>query len=486
MSEGTSFRRRAVSALIWSTVQIWGGRIIGLIVFVLLARLLSPAEFGIASSAFLVMTFANMLAELGCSDALVQRKDLKPEDANLPFFGAMAISISLASVMAILADRIAGWMGVEGLAPYLRGTAAICPFMTMLSFQETLYRRAVMFRQLALRTILSTVVGGVVGIGGALTGWGTWSLIAQFGAQTLVGLVWLWWMPIWRPTLVLRYRSAIELASFGSKVLAMFLIDFMTQKSVDLIILLIYGPTSLGFFTVSSRLYILLLQVLQTSINRVGLTMLAKITDDLERVRRLYLRSTSLCATFGTPVFFALAAAAPEVNHVMFGAKWAGAERVMIPLLLIGGIHCIQFINASYVTAMGRPQTLLRLTVAKAFLVLPPLYLIDTGSAAGVATLYAGSLLALTPLDFWVTLRILRIDWRSLVRPIGVPLLACLAAFVVTLLVRSNVANLPANDIVRMAILGICFSLTYLVLLASFGWSVAQENLLFAYNAVRR
>jgi len=75
-----------------------------------------------------------------------------------------------------------------------------------------------MFRRLAMRTILGTVVGGVVGHRAALAGWGTWALIVQFGTQTLVGVIWIWSLPIWTPSLTLRPASAVQIAAFGSKV----------------------------------------------------------------------------------------------------------------------------------------------------------------------------------------------------------------------------------------------------------------------------
>jgi len=485
-SVATSFRRTAVVALFWSTLQYWGGRFVGLFIFVLLARLLNPEQFGLAASAFLVMTLLNMVAEFGCSDALVQRKILNDEDINLPFFTSMAASITLATLIIIFAPVIVTWMAAPGLTPYLRATAVICPFMTFLAFQEFVYRRAVMFRQLAMRTIASTVAGGIVGVGMALTGWGTWSLIAQFATQTLVGIVWLWSAPIWKPSFTFRPRSAVEIGSFGSKVLGMFVVDFATQKSVDLIILRVYGAAALGLFAVSSRLYMLLLQLLQTSINNVGLTMLAKIAHDPVRLRRLYLRTTSICATFGTPIFFCLAALAPEVNHIMFGAKWVGAEQVMVPLLLIGGIHCTQFINAPYLTAVGRPQTLLVLTVLKAFIVLPPLYLIPMPSVSATATLYALCLLLITPLDFIATFRALSVKWTDVSRDIGLPILASCVAFMACEMARLEFPNLPTNAFASGFILGIIFLIAYIAMLSVTAWNIVVENFRFARSLLRK
>jgi O-antigen/teichoic acid export membrane protein len=486
MNDVSNFRRRAVSAMFWSLFQNWGGRALSMVVFVLLARLLAPTQFGIASSAFLVMSMLSLIAEFGYGDALIQKQGLKEHDVNIPFYASMIISTALACIAAFLSEDIAHLMNVEGLAPYLIGTAAICPFLTLASFQDAMYRRHVQFRALAMRTLAGIIIGGVVGIAMALMGFGTWALIGQFAAQTLTSVIWLWAKPVWKPNGDLNWNTMPGLSKFGLNVVGQRLIDFFTLRSIDFVILLVYGPAALALFTVSSRLYQLLLQLLQSSISNVGLTMLSKVSDDKARLQRLYLRSSSIGAFFGTPVFCGLAALAPEVNHIMFGQKWAGAEHVMVPLLLMGGIHCVQFINASYLTALGRPQTLLWLVILKAVLVLPPLYFIRMDSVAGTAMIYCASLVCLTPFSFGATLSALSLNWKAMIRPVGVPMLACAAAFFAVYAARTWGGLGELNTIYSLLLFGAIFTAAYAVSVAVLAFDIGRENVLFLRNAVRR
>ncbi|KQT69588.1 MULTISPECIES: oligosaccharide flippase family protein [unclassified Aureimonas] len=486
MNQTTSLRRTAVSGLLWSLVQNWGGKIFGLVVFVLLARLLQPEEFGIASSAFLILTILHLVAEFGLGDALVQRPSLTRADVTIPFFAAMTLSVSLASGMALFSDEIAAQMGVAGLGPYLAVSAAIGPLMTLSALQEALYRRELKFRPLAIRTLAGVLIGGGVGVVMALAGFGTWALIAQFGAQMLTSVVWLWLRPVWTPTRETNAKSAVEIGRFGANVLSTYLLDFVTMKSVDFIILIVYGPVALGLYTVASRLYQLLLQMLQTSISSVGLSMLSKVSGDLPRMRRLYERSTSISALFGMPIFIALAALAPEVNHIMFGAKWAGADQLMVPLLLIGGVHCIQFLNVAYLTSLGKPNTLVRLGLLKAILILPPLYFIRMDSVASTVNLYAFSLLLLSPLSFGATLRALGLGWGALLLPVFLPALASGLAFGAVLAVR-HFALFPVENVFLSALLlGALFSLVYAAAIAILAFRSAREVVIYAIGAFRR
>lgn len=475
-----------MAALFWSLLQNWGGRVVGLVFFVALARLLDPADFGIASSAFLVLTLLHLIAEFGLGDALVQRRGLAREDINLPFFAAVSLSTALAILIIVFAPLISDAMKVEGLAPYLAGAALIGPLMTLSALQEALYRREMLFRPLAIRTLAAGVAGGLVGIAMAWAGLGPWALIGQFAGQMLTSVVWLWLKPVWTPTLDLRPGSARQIGAFGFHVFSTYLLDFVTIKSVDLIILLKGGPVALGLYTVASRLYLLLLQLLQVSISSVGLSMLSKISHDIPRMGKLYLRGGSISAMLGTPVFFGLAALAPEVNHIMFGRHWAGAERLMEPLLLIGGLHCIQYLNSAYLTALGRPRELARIGLAKAVLVLVPLYLWPGTDVAQIVWVYVAALLAVAPLSFHATLRALGLSWPSLAVPVGAPILAAFGGFLAVTAARSFGWPPATNPFVGAIALGALFALVFVAAMALLAFRTGRDNVLFLLGAFRR
>ena len=416
----------------------------------------------------------------------MQRPDLKAADVNLPFYASIACSVVFSIAGAVASGRIADAMGVPNLAPYLIAALAICPFLTLSGFQEAMYRRNLQFRPLAVRTLVGIAAGGIVGVGMAFAGLGTWSLIGQFAVQTLISVAWLWLRPVWTPTTTIVPESGRQLGRFGANIIAFRLLDFVTTRSVDFLILLVYGPNALGLFAVSSRLYQLLLQLLQASVSSVGLAMLSKVADDHDKLRRLFLRSTSLCAVFGTPVFFGLAALAPEVNRIMFGVHWAGAEAVMTPLLLIGGIYCIQFIFGSYLTAVGRPHLIFVLVAFKAAVVLPPLYFIHLPTVAATATLYAVALLLETPLAVYVTLKALALPWASIVRPVVVPILAASFAFAVTVAARDLLPSFLPFGILTIIEFGVIFALCYLVAIVVTARQVALDNVAFLRGALRR
>jgi O-antigen/teichoic acid export membrane protein len=485
-NETASLGRRAMTALFWSIAQSWGGRALGLVVFIILARLVTPSQFGLASAAFLILSVLMMLAEFGLGDALVQRPNLQPREANLPFYACIVLSLMASVLAALNADRIAGWMGgMEGLSPVIIAIGAISPLATLSLFQEALYRRELRFRELAMRTFGGTLLGGVVGIAMALAGFGTWALIAQYAAQVLVSTAWLWTKRVWTPSLELDVGSFRALGMFGLNVATTRMLDFVTLRAVDVVILTVYGPTSLGLFAAGSRIYQVLLQLLQASLSSVALSTLSKVAHNKASLARLFLRTSSLSASFGTPAFFGLAAIAPEASTILFGEKWHGVDGVMQPLLLVGGIQCIQFVNGAYLMALGQPRSLLQLVIFKGFLVLVPLYFFRMPDVQSTAMLFACSLLASTPLSFDAILRSLSLRWVDLARSMGGLVLASIIGFAMVALLRHS-ADGPAHIYVRTALFAVAFAVTFAGSAAVLAFRPIRENVSFLLRTAKR
>ncbi|WP_461657326.1 oligosaccharide flippase family protein [Methylorubrum aminovorans] len=486
MSQREALRRGTMTALFWSVVQNWGGRLISVVVLVALARLLRPEVFGLAALVFFFLTLIHLTAEFGLGVALVQRPDLSPADVNLPFYVALGISLLLAACLVLLSTELAGLIGRPEIAPYLAGAAAIAPFMTVNALQEAMYRREMNYRPLALRTLAGTWAGGAAGIGLAYLGFGVWALILQVAVNMILSAVWLWARPAWTPGRALRPRSAKELGRFGLNVVAEYYIDFATMRSIDFIIALKYGPAALGLYTVASRLYQLLIQLLQNSVSNVALALLSRIADDRVRVGQLFIRCVSLVAMTATPVFFVLAAVAPEINHIAFGDKWIGAEKLMTPLLLLGGFHCIQILSAPFLTAIGQPQVLMKLSSLKALLVLPLILCFPTSSVVALVILYAVALTLLTPLTLAAALRHLGMSWGDLVAPLGLPLLASVAGFVSAEVLRHAAPSPMGIEAVDAILYGLVFASIYGLAVLALAKRAARDNVVFLRTVVRR
>ena len=161
---GERLGARTVRSLAWALVQAWGGKLVTLVTYLLVARWLGPADVGLAAAVTLSLSLVLMIAEGGFSDALVQRASLHDDDLEWPFLCSIGMAVVLAAVMFVLAGRVETWLGVPGLAPYLRVACAFVPIGSASSFQEGLYKRRLDFRTLAMRQLVSVSVAGAVAV----------------------------------------------------------------------------------------------------------------------------------------------------------------------------------------------------------------------------------------------------------------------------------------------------------------------------------
>ena len=481
-----SLARRTKVALFWSLVQTWGGRVSSSLLLVVLARILDPHDFGIASSVFLVLTVIHLFSEVGLGPAIVQRPGLEAADVNLPFYAVLFVSLSFMTGLIVLSGPLARAVGQPELAPYLAASAAIAPLMTTGAIQEAFYRREMRFRPLAARTVVSTLLGGLVGVGLALNGAGAWSLIAQFGTTSLIATAWNWLRPVWLPGLELRLRPALAMGRFGAVTAADFVSDVVVTKTVELLLLTKFGVATLGLYTLANRLCLTILQFMQASLATVGLTALSRISQDGDKMRALFVRSTSLSAMAIAPMFWALAAFAPEITTTIFGAKWGGVERYATPLLLLGGAQSVQYLAAPYLSATGHPHLLLRTGLLRAALVLPSAWLAaESGDALRVVLVFSAVTALAAPLVVGLGARILGVSARVLLTEVGLPLVAAAITFGGVEAWRATRHGGGAAGLGEAALVAVASGLGYAVLLLILARPAVLANIRFASRMAR-
>lgn len=472
-------RKAALTGVLWSLVQNWGTRLSTFVIFILLARFLTPAEIGLVSAALMVILFIGVVADFGFADAIVQRQALKDEDINLPFCLSVGFSCLLALGVCLFSETISTMLRVEGLSQVLWGLALVAPMTTMAAYQEAIYKRQMRFRTLAARALAVNVIAGLVAIACAHLGFGSWSLVIQTLLATLIGLAWLWLRPQWRPTMRMSITGFFELGRFGISVLTMRLLDFFSVRYVEYIIITSFGVATFGIYAVGSRLYQILMLLLQSALNDVSLVLLSRIADDTTRVARIYLETVSLAAFFGVPFFVLLSAISAEVTSVLFGSRWAGVDAISQPLLLVGAVQCVQNLNGLYLNARGKPHFTLIMMTFKVACLICIMLVVGGNTAAELAYLYVYVQILTAPLSFHLALRELNVPTMALLDATVPPALASAAAFCAVVFMRQHAALGSLHPFIAGALLGLGFALVYLACIVLFARRQARATVSF-------
>lgn len=354
--DGRPLQRRVARGVTWTIVDNWGRQLLGLVVFVLLANLLQPADFGLVALAVVFVNFAQVFVDQGLGDALIQRRELTRSHIDTAFWTAIGTGLLLTGLGFVLATPIAAVLDQPALQPILQVLSLTFVVAAMSSIQIALLRRELAFRSLALRSILAIVAGGAVGIGMAYLGFGPWALVGQQVSSAVAAVLTLWWVLPWRPSLHFSREHFRSLFSFGINVVGTDTVGFFARNTDNLLIGAFLGTMPLGLYAVGYRI-LDTSQVLLINISRkVAFPALASVQREPARIHRAYFKLTRVSGALIMPAYVGLALVASQLVAVIFGQRWTDSGPVAAVLFLIGPVLTVQAYSASLFYAVGQPK----------------------------------------------------------------------------------------------------------------------------------
>ncbi len=323
--DSENLRGRAVSGAKWATVQKWYAKLAGLLTTLVLARLLVPADFGLVALAIAFVSVATVLIEAGFAPSLVQAKEVSRLTASTAFWVSILLSLVLVGVVQALAHPIALGLHQPGLEPLLRVLSILMPISALSSVQVALLNRQLKMKSLALRQVLSVTAGAVLGVLGALLGWGAWALVAQNLAAAVVGVVTLWAATTWRPQFAFSKSDAKGLVRRGGAILGTNLIHQLRDRGDEFLIGGILGAELLGYWTVGTRLVKFAIDLFYSVVSAITFPVLSRVRDDRARFARGVQTGITLNLFLVLPTLAGLSVATPLLVPLIFGGQWVPA-----------------------------------------------------------------------------------------------------------------------------------------------------------------
>lgn len=349
-------KKTIVKSAIWSTAGSWSSQVIGLAVFTILAIFLGPEAYGLMAMAMVVIAVSEILIVGGITEALVQRKKLARDHTDSVFWLLIGLAACIAATAQITAGPIANAFGEPVVADLIRWLSVLPVLHALSAVPAALLTRDMRFDLLALRSILGLSIGGVVGIGMALNGFGVWSLVGhQLTQQTVIAAV-LWITGRWHPGFRFSIRHLRELLGFGSQIIGLKLVKLGEQQLVRIIVGAWLGPAALGFFHMGWRLLDVLRSCLLLPLANTAMPAFSRMQSDLPQVRRALHTGARLSTLVGFPSFLGLAAIAPSLIPSVFGEPWAGSIRVTQILALLGALWSLTHFYGAVMRGLGRPM----------------------------------------------------------------------------------------------------------------------------------
>jgi len=362
-TEKGALQKRVAQGLTWTFVDTWGSQFMSLIIFAILAHLLTDVDFGLVALAAVFVQFAQLFVDQGLGDALIQRKAITRLQIDTAFWVAVVTGAGIMVLGIALAWPISSLVAQPKLAPIIAVLSVNFLVVAVSSVQMALLQREMRFKSLALRRLVALATGGVIGVGAAFAGWGAWALVAQQVSYGVVSVFMLWTVSPWRPGLQWSRSDFRELFSFGINVVGGDVLNFLSRNSDNLLVGAVLGAGPLGLYAIGYKILDTTQALLVNAARKLAFPVFSRIQNDPERSRRAYGRVNRVLSVVILPGYIGLALVAQEAIVTLFGAKWADSGPVAATLYLIGPVLTLQVFSGALLNAAGHPEITFRFRI---------------------------------------------------------------------------------------------------------------------------
>ncbi|MFK5598227.1 oligosaccharide flippase family protein [Methylobacterium sp. HMF5984] len=419
-----SLRLTAARSLVWTILESGGLSVLSFITLVVVARIVTPAELGIFAAALSIVQLLTLFVEMLFHDALVQRPDTNQGHYDTAFTVSLIIAILLCTSSWMFSELVSNLLNLPRVGYILSILSIGLIFSAFGSTLVARQRREFSFKALALRSLIGRLLGSGVGITAAVMGAGIWSLVAQQLVMTGCASAILWFSTPMRPRLNIIPGRIRDMAGFGLTSLANILIMLSESRIFLLMVAYSLGPASAGFLNLAFRVVDMPRDVISGAASQLALPLFRNVSSDRTALTNAYVEAVSFTCAIGYPIFFGLAACAPEIIEIMFGLKWFQSINFTILFALLTVVHFPKLYASTILSALGKPQFLTPVLTVSLLTVFIGMLTIGTHALWIAALVWAIRLVTSKPIEIFLIKRASGITLRQQLQGAGAPFLA--------------------------------------------------------------
>jgi len=362
-----NIKTKTINAMGWSFLQKFGYQSVQFLISVILARILTPSEFGILAMIWILISFGQSLIDSGFGAALIQNKNASYIDECSIFYFNIFIGFIAAAFMFMMAPYVSRFYGKPVLLPVTRVMSITLIINSFGTIQSAMLNKLIDFKTQMKVSVISGIISGIIGITMALTGFGVWSLVAQAISINLFSTSLLWLLNKWRPSLKFSFYSLKKMFSFGSRILLSGLLNSIFVNLHSIVIGKIFSAATLGYYSRAVKLQELPVSLITSTVNSVTFPVFSVLVskDDKYLFKSAVRKALSLIVTVCFPIMVGLFVVSKPLVLVFFTSKWEPCIPYLKLLCLAGLIEPLQGINRSVLLAKGRSDLYFRLSIIK-------------------------------------------------------------------------------------------------------------------------
>lgn len=385
-----SLKNKTVKGMGWSAAENLIRMGVTFMVSIILARLLSPEEYGLIGILTIFIAIFNAIVDSGFTNALIRKQNAIDIDYSTVFYTNLVLSVVLGTVLFFCAKPIAVFFERPELVALTQVMSSVVIINALSIVQRVRTTKALDFKTQTKITVISSIGSGAIGIVMANMGYGVWALVGQQISNQLLSTIFFWVYNKWVPKLVFSMASFKEMWAFGSKLLASRLIDTAWQEIYQVVIGKCYSPVTLGIYTRAKQFSDLCSSNLTSVVQRVSYPVLSSIQDDRVRLKGSYQKviKTTMLPTF--VLMLGMAACAESLIYVLIGEQWLECVPMLQVICTYGMLYPLHALNLNMLQVQGRSDLFLKLEIIKKIIAIGPLLL---GIFVDIYLMLVGSLI---------------------------------------------------------------------------------------------
>ena len=469
MNEGVNnqnLKEKTAQGLFWSFLSSGGIQLLNLIIGIFLARLLSPAEYGIVGVLAIFTLIAGNLQESGFGVALVNIKDIKHNDYNAVFWFNTAMSLLLYLILFLCAPLIAGFYHQPALVPLSRYLFLAFIFAALSISPNAMLARSLKMKEKAITSLSALVISGTVGVVMAFNGFSYWSLATQQILYNVVICFGRYYYTRWCPTFKVDFTPVKQMFSFSYKVLITSVLTTINNNVLTVIFGRLFPVHAVGNFTQANKWNNMANQLVSNTVAQVAQPVLTRINDDNERQRRVFGKMLRFTAFLAFPAMFGLALVAPQLIISTIGEKWLESIPLLQILCVSGAFIPLYTVYQNLFLSQGKSDVYMWLTIGQIAIMLTAVIACHSfGIKTMVIAFACVNVLWLLAWQLFAS-RLIGYRFTSMLRDLLPFMVIALSVMGVTWLVTLPLSNIYLLLVIRIVIAALLYALTMKLLKA--------------------
>lgn len=366
-----NFKSKTINGIAWNSIETFSRNGINFIIGIILARLLSPVEFGIIGMVMIFITISDTFVDSGFRESLIRKKKCTQADYSTVFYFNFAVSVIFYLLLFFTSNYIASFFNEPALGKVLKVVGLVIIFNSFRVIQQTLLEKSMNFKLQAKITFTCSIISGLSGITIGYLGFGVWSLVAKMVLYSLLVSLFFWTFNKWRPSLVFSKTSFDELFSFGSKLLISSMITRIFENIYVFVIARFFSAVTLGFYSQAKKFNQITSHNLNVIVSKVSYPALASVSNNGKQLKRGYKKIIKTVMFISCFMMLFVGVASEAIIVTLLGQKWLQTAEFLSIMCYGAMLYPLQALNLNMLKVKGRSDLFLKVNLVKKIIAIP-------------------------------------------------------------------------------------------------------------------